>query len=192
MTRRLKNLRIDGLEAELDRADCDMAALTELFHELVHHRRPRRKRHRDLLLALIERLRDCASQNGDVPPQPVPHGPPPIGDEPAFSMLALLGYRTGRLAPGDSERRRILDAVMMGPLPFLHSTEYTRAWGEPASPRRLYRMSKTIATRVRAMKGRRDAAELQLAIQQREADLQYLRHRYYTKSLQQHFKWPQT
>ena len=107
-------------------------------------------------------------------------------------MLALLGYRTGPQAPGDRERRRILDAVMMGPLPFLHNTGYTQAWGEPGSCTRLSRMARTIATSVTAMKGRRDAARPKLAVKQRESDLKYLRHRYYTTSYQRHFGWPRT
>lgn len=94
-------------------------------------------------------------------------------------MLAFFGYHVGEtrglIMP---VRHGILDYVFQGRLPQVNDEAYTRSWGEPRSSHRLRKLSTTIAYLARNAIARSNP-NLQTAISEWEADLQYLKRMYF-------------
>jgi hypothetical protein len=103
----------------------------------------------------------------------------------------VLGYFDYRVGLGDGRpelvRRSILARVFEGSLPPVFSREYMAEWGVSRSATRLRKMAVSIAAFVRNAK-RRTSSDCVQAISEWEADLKFLRDRYYDQSFE--FQWP--
>ena len=104
-------------------------------------------------------------------------------------LLRFLGYRVGASGVGALQRQELLRSVYNGPLPSLNSKEYMEEWGKPTTGGRLRKIAESIAAFVRNAK-RRDARRLSIAITEWEADLAYLKSRFYDGHYD--FTWPDT
>ena len=106
-------------------------------------------------------------------------------------ILSMLGYNAQLDGPTDPERRRTLDDLFNGNIRIPNSLpeEYVVQWGAAKSVIRLRKIAFSIATFTRQQKRKRNAS-LQ-AIGKWEADLAYLRGRYY-EPFSSHFNWPAT
>ena len=106
-------------------------------------------------------------------------------------ILSMLGYNAQLAGPTDPERRRTLDDLFNGNIRIPNSLpeEYVVQWGAAKSVIRLRKIAFSIATFTRQQKRKRNAS-LQ-AIGKWEADLTYLRERYY-EPFSSHFNWPAT
>lgn len=103
-------------------------------------------------------------------------------------MLSYLGYRVGATdgeAPGT--RQRILDMAFSEVLPPVNDPDYHQAWAAPGTAARLKRLAREIARFVRHAKSKR-SADMSSAIDDWEADLQYLYDTYYVRRFG--FGWP--
>jgi hypothetical protein len=102
--------------------------------------------------------------------------------------MLYLGYGVS-LADNlsDAFRQELLASIFRSNLPPLNSIGYMRAWGSPQSSPRLHKMAVSLASFVRMQKlrGRRSA----LAIGRWEADLHYLKQRFYVGRFDD-FSWP--
>lgn len=105
------------------------------------------------------------------------------------SVLAVMGYRTGWSAPAAEGRREVLKAAFEGRLPFVESKVYMTEWGRAKSAKRLKKMADSLASTVRRQKLNK-TRDLSLAIEEREADLEWLRETYYEGRFS--FFWPST
>lgn len=107
---------------------------------------------------------------------------------PTEGVLSAVGYHVG-ITNGriEAERRWLLDHVFCRTLPPIVSPSYMRQWDDPGTPKRLHKMADVIAASSRNAKHRRSSA-LDLACEQWEADLAYLRARYYVGRFR--FGWP--
>jgi hypothetical protein len=104
-------------------------------------------------------------------------------------MLSDCGYQVGASGLPVDQRRRILDDVYQKPLPPQKNANYAAEWGVPHSAARLQKMAESIASFVRNAK-RRNAAQMEKSIREWEADLAYLKRRYYDGYYS--FRWPET
>lgn len=105
-------------------------------------------------------------------------------------ILSYLGYHVG-IAGGASDgmRRQILDFVFGEVLPPVNSASYVKDWGYPATASRLKRLAHEIARFTRTAKRKR-SADMSSAVRDWEADLRYLRRKYYVGKFG--FGWPIT
>jgi hypothetical protein len=109
---------------------------------------------------------------------------------PGTGMLKTMGYQVGGTAGKATRMRRlILRRLFEGHLPPVHSPQYMREWGDAGSPYRLHKLAQTIAV-LAINEKRRRTANLAIAIQQREADLDFLYDEYYVHKFD--FGWPRT
>lgn len=105
-------------------------------------------------------------------------------------LLKHMGYRVGRAAPSESQRRAILlQLYQQKQLPSVGSRAYIESWGEPNSATRLKKIADSLAAFARNAK-RREQEQLELSISQWEADLEWLRDSLY--SGRHMFIWPST
>ena len=108
---------------------------------------------------------------------------------PHEGVLAAVGYHVGiEYGRSEAERRWLLDHVFARTLPPIHSAAYLASWGLPASTDRLRKLAQAISTFARNAK-HKQMSTLHLACEQWEADLAYLRERYYVGHFR--FGWPQ-
>lgn len=112
-----------------------------------------------------------------------------LESSPKESALTALGYKTGLSAPGPQDRRAILKRAFEKKLPFVNSEEYMDGWGSPKSSKRLQKMANTMAATVRNHKRNR-TRDMSMAINEREADLEWLYKTYYVGRFR--FIWPST
>lgn len=104
-------------------------------------------------------------------------------------LLKFMGYAVGQNGCYRIRRREILDYVFHETLPRVQSTEYMQEWGTNGSSIRLQKIANCIASFVRAAKRRKNAS-MELAIEEWEEDLSYLKDKYYrTKD---GYGWPST
>jgi hypothetical protein len=103
--------------------------------------------------------------------------------------LSYCGYKVGLNGLPKNQRRQILDKIFMYPLPSLNNLAYMNDWGEPATEKRLKKLLESIATFIRNAK-RRSTSNYRKAIQDWEADLDYLKITYYDKHF--NFQLPRT
>ena len=106
-------------------------------------------------------------------------------------VLSMLGYNVQVNGPTDPQRRRILDDLFNGnsQMPAALPTQYLAQWGEVKSVVRLRKIAYSIASFTRQQKRKQNASRQ--AIGKWEADLAYLRRRYY-EPFANHFYWPTT
>lgn len=104
-------------------------------------------------------------------------------------LLSTLGYQVGTNGLPPDHRRAILDAAFQQPLPALSNAAYLAEWGAPKSAQRLQKLAESIAAFARNAK-RRNSANLHKSIRDWEADLAYLKRRYYDGRFS--FPWPAT
>jgi hypothetical protein len=104
-------------------------------------------------------------------------------------LLSRMGYRVGQsYGLPEGERRSILDRIYNQEVPQVISEEYMDEWGSPETGIRLKKIAECIAAFARNMKRRRSTSHV--AIQEWEADLQYLKWTYYDGRYD--FSWPLT
>jgi hypothetical protein len=107
---------------------------------------------------------------------------------PTEGILSAIGYHVGTThGRSEPERRWLLDYVFSHTLPPIESPSYMRQWGDPSTARRLHKMADVIASSARNAKHRQSVA-LSLACEQWEADLSFLRSKYYVGHFG--FGWP--
>jgi hypothetical protein len=109
---------------------------------------------------------------------------------PKVGLLAQMGYHVGRSARlTTSERRRILRAVFLAAdLPNVVGPAYMAEWGQADSKQRLQKLANAIASLCRNERRRRVPPHI--AIEQRVADLEWLREKFYAGRFD--FAWPST
>lgn len=108
----------------------------------------------------------------------------------ATGMLKFMGYSVGRKAALSADRRRaILQYVFTGRLPPVNDALYMQEWARPRSNRRLRKIANSLATFARNAR-RKKSSSWNRAIANWEADLAYLKRRYYDKR-DRDWKWPE-
>jgi hypothetical protein len=110
-------------------------------------------------------------------------------DWPKESLLSFMGYRTGQKGADEDSRRAILDFIYTRNVPSVNSVEYMRKWDRPYTGKRLLQMARSLANFVKNEK-RKDPFAYAVSIEEREADLEYLKWTYYVGRYD--FTWPQT
>lgn len=103
-------------------------------------------------------------------------------------LLRFVGYKVGINGEPSSIRKQILKCVLFNDIPKVNSLEYMQEWGVPRTSTRLKKMAESIASFTRNAKRRTD--NYQAAIDDWEADLQFLFENYYHPRLG--FCWPST
>lgn len=167
----------------------DPAGLQPILSELKYRSR---RGARELRKRVTERLVELSFDYFAWPTTEAPESSIPIEQDQfqyATGLLAYLGYRVGQNGAVTSERQHILDYVYNQEVPNVNSPEYMSEWGQPQTGTRLEKTAETIAASVRNAKRRTDA-DLSLAIQEWEDDLEYTKRRYYDG--QYDFEWPTT
>jgi hypothetical protein len=107
----------------------------------------------------------------------------------ATGMLKFMGYSVGRKAALSARRRRaILQYVFTGRLPPVNDALYMQEWARPRSNRRLRKIANSLATFARNAR-KKKSSSWNRAIANWEADLAYLKRRYYDKR-NRDWKWP--
>lgn len=111
-----------------------------------------------------------------------------FSDIPTEGMLAYFEYHVGRTR-GEARtiRRSILDRVFLGELPPVFPQAYLAEWSKKESASRLKKLAESLAAFCRNAK-RRDTSKLDDAIKDWEADLAYLKDKYYVSRFS--FGWP--
>lgn len=97
-------------------------------------------------------------------------------------ILRHCGYKVGLNGLGENQRRQILDRIFLYPLPPINDDRYIKDWGEPATEVRLKKLLDSITAFIRNAK-RRNKENYNEAIQDWEADLNYLKTVYGSKTL---------
>jgi hypothetical protein len=104
-------------------------------------------------------------------------------------FLGGLGYKVGRTGCADEERHALLKrAYNLRRLPDVFPHSYRNDWGRPRSSVRLLKIAQSIATFCKLRK--RCHNDSQVAIEEWEQDLEWLRITYYEGRYQ--FEWPKT
>lgn len=98
-----------------------------------------------------------------------------------------MGYRVGANGLDEENRRAVLDYVFNKEVPRVQSEEHMIEWDVPLSSARLKKMANCIATFCRNAR-RRESADMEDAIKNWEADLEYLRINYHVGKFD--FIWP--
>ncbi len=111
-------------------------------------------------------------------------------DWPKIGLLSYMGYRVGRNGKREGTRRAILSEVFEKEvLPKVDSPEYIEEWGPARSSQRLMKMAESIASFARNRK-RNDPLQFSKAIDEWEADLEWLKLTFYRGH--HRFQWPST
>lgn len=104
-------------------------------------------------------------------------------------LLKFVGYTVGDTAGQDDlVRCQLLAAIFDGPIPPVFPRGYMRKWSRPGTPARLRQLAETLAAFARNAKRRE--ADLSRAVEDWEADLDFLFHKYYRGRFG--FDWPRT
>jgi hypothetical protein len=107
----------------------------------------------------------------------------------AYGVLRLMGYQVGRVnGKRELVRRGVLHRVYKIRLPPVLPGADLDSWGAPDTGPRLQKMAESIAAFARNAK-RNDPSKLKRAIDEWEADLEYLRQKYYVDKYD--FPYPQ-
>lgn len=105
-------------------------------------------------------------------------------------LLSFVGYHVGTTkGVRESIRRRLLDCVMHNDLPNVESPSYMKEWAKPRSTARLRKLADSLASFTRSAK-RKCELTYSVAIEEWEADLEYLKETYYDESSGTY--WPKT
>jgi len=113
-----------------------------------------------------------------------------ITDWPEKGLLGSLNYKVGLTGLPTNKRRRILTHAFVENAPMDLPDSYTKDWGAPESQQRLKKMANSIATFCRNAK-LRNSQNLENAIHDWEADLNWLHKKYY-EPRGFRFNWPDT
>lgn len=103
-------------------------------------------------------------------------------------LLKSVGYHVGNDGENPDVRRYILDCVFRNELPHINSDEYMSEFAVPQSPQRLRKIANVLASSAIKLKSKTHA-DCSQAIEDYEADLEYLYDKYYVDVF--HFDWPQ-
>jgi hypothetical protein len=105
-------------------------------------------------------------------------------------MLGFMGYSVGKKSMLTADRRRaILAYVFLGALPLVNDRHYMQEWGKPKTERRLRKLANSLAAFARNAR-RKQTSSWQQAIANWEADLAYLKKRFYDRRSRD-WKWPE-
>ncbi len=166
----------------------DPTRLHMLYTELLY----RERRAARLLRELIEERLKGFKEHFQWPTTDAPEGSGSIGDE-VFQvqegLLGFIGYRVGRSGVTAQKRRAILEDVYLREIPPVHSREYMLQWGKPRTATRLKKLANVLASHTRLAKWN-DPERLVTAISHWEADLEYLKRKFYAGVYS--FRWPKT
>ena len=163
------------------------SVLEELFFEL---RFRRRKLAVSLRSQIVERLIELQesfrwpSTNANVG-----SGKLDSTNWPNKGLLSFMGYITGLKGANEDSRRDILDFIYTENVLNVTSVEYMQKWGKPNTGKRLLKLARTLANLVKHEK-RKDLNAYRISIAEREADLKYLKKKYYIGRYD--FTWPRT
>jgi hypothetical protein len=102
-------------------------------------------------------------------------------------LLKYVGYSVGKKSETARFRRRMLAEIFCGPIPPVFPKDYQKEWGDPGSVARLRKLAESIAAFARNAK-RKKSANMQAAVQDWEADLEFLYDEYYCGKF--NFGWP--
>lgn len=166
----------------------DLHVLSLILAELLF----RRKRHAvTLRQRVVARIIELQLESFAWPSTEAPAGVGSLDGSawPKESLLSYMGYRTGMRGADEESRRDILDFVYAQEVPNVNSAEYMKKWGRPRTGQRLRQMAVSLANFVKNEK-RRDPFAYALSIEEREADLAYLKAKYYAGRYD--FVWPRT
>ncbi|NEQ34479.1 MAG: hypothetical protein F6K04_26460 [Leptolyngbya sp. SIO4C5] len=106
-------------------------------------------------------------------------------------LLRHCGYKVGKEGLPQLKRINILDSIFLYTLPPMEDAEYLQEWGNPATEKRLKKLSDCLASFARNAKRKNKDGRLDQAIQDWVADLNYIQATYYNKK-NFRFKWPRT
>lgn len=188
-TRPYGSLRKPELKAKVVALWDDGPSLALLMQEL-RRRRPKKWKS-DLIASISVRLQELSADSFAWPTTNVGRS---TGSALLTShmrpegMLKACGYRVGHSGLRSIERQRLLCDLYLEPLPAAITTDYDLEWGMPQSSRRLQKLANTIAALARNAKRR--GPQLELAVHHWEADLTYLKVKFYVGRYD--FKWPST
>ena len=90
---------------------------------------------------------------------------------PDVGMLKTLGYVVGNNGVRTKLRREIINYAMMGHLPVVGSPSYTLEWGEPLTPTRFNKLSRTLRAFIDGGKSREGMEQAMIEWME---DLEYL------------------
>jgi len=180
---------IGELEAIAERNWTNASVLFEIFGELGY--RNQRKRKRKLKDKIYARLIQIAGEYFRWPTTAAPGGNRRLSGMlwPREGLLAYLGYHVGERGLPTLERRAILDSVYLESLPTVNNPIYMADWGLPRSSLRLQKIAESLAAFCRNRK-RSDRRFTSAAVADWEADLAYLKEKYYDGVYS--FPWPRT
>ena len=109
---------------------------------------------------------------------------------PKVGLLSYIGYHVGRSGNPSRQRQEILGGIFRDEdLPRVYSPQYMAEWGSARSSTRLRKMAESIASFAR-LKKRQDLVKFARAINDWEADLEWLKQNFYTGRFS--FRWPST
>ncbi|MGB9182178.1 MAG: hypothetical protein WCB68_23315 [Pyrinomonadaceae bacterium] len=163
------------------------SVLEELFFEL---RFRRRKLAVSLRSQIVERLREL-QENFHWPSTKANIGSGKLDSTkwPDKGLLSFMGYTTGLKGANEDSRRDILDFIYTENVLNVTSVEYMQKWGKPNTGKRLFKLARTLA-RLTQHEKRKDSNTYMISIAEREADLKYLKKKYYIGRYD--FTWPRT
>ena len=104
-------------------------------------------------------------------------------------LLSFMGYHVGCNGASAAQRRDVLDFVYNEEVPQVQNAEYMRQWGQPKTGARLEKMAGCLASFTRNAR-RRMSADMEIAVTDWEADLEFLKSKYYEGRYD--FRWPST
>jgi hypothetical protein len=166
----------------------DLVVLSQLLVELLF-----RKRRMAVILRgqIVERIIEIQRERFPWPSTEVSIGSGRLDgtDWPKESLLSFMGYRTGQKGADEESRRAILDFIYTRNVPNVNSVEYMRKWDRQNTGKRLLQMARSLANFVKNEK-RKDPFAYAVSIAEREADLAYLKKKYYIGRYD--FTWPRT
>lgn len=183
---------IDKLNLELRqfaRENWDnLSILAEILVELLFRRK---KLAIDLRGHVVERLIEIQMESFNWPSTEVILGSGSLAnvDWPKAGLLSFMGYRTGLKGSVEESRREILDFMYTKNVPNVISVEYMKKWGKPNTGKRLLQLARSLANFVKNEK-RNNPITYMVSITEREADLEYLKRKYYIGRYD--FTWPRT
>lgn len=110
-----------------------------------------------------------------------------ITDKDTMSLLALMGYHTGKDGVAKQKRRRILDRIYFNNLPKDTHPDLSMSWSKRSSEERLRLLAETLSYVCLSRENQIDPDAL-IAIRELNEDLEYLRRMYYYPSFD--YAWP--
>ncbi|PZO34899.1 MAG: hypothetical protein DCF17_19810 [Shackletoniella antarctica] len=180
--------RVNELEGIVDSAWENTKILADIHYELGFRARRRAHRLRDRIARRLAQLQDgqffWPTTTANIGLQNLSSDAFKYGE----GLLRQCGYKVGMNGLSQRERSEILDAVFLCPLPKIEDRAYLEQWGNPKTSRRLQKMAESIAAFTRNAR-RHNSKDFSKAIQDWEADLVYLKEKYYNNHFS--FRWPQ-